>query len=440
MKKISLVLLAMLMMLLVIGCGEEEKPATGNPTPTTAETTPEATKAPEATEAPEVTPTPALTEEEIWYQEMIEDSLVSTGNNSRVRDVIERAKAGEDVYIAAIGGSITEGEGAKPYMNCYAFQTYMKFLTEYAGGGSNVHFINAGISGTPSTLGVLRYQRDVIDKNEGHQPDLVIVEFAVNDGDDPTKGETYEGLVRHILQAENDPAVVLVFSVFQSKWNLQDRLQPIGEYYGLPMVSIKDAVVPRLNDGSLTDAKFFNDQYHPTTYGHTIMADCLGYLFACIMAEEKVYEEYTVPEEGYLSTNFENVQMIDSTTEGVDITVGGFSKVDSGLGTIRYDNTKTFPNNWKHDSTTGDESFVMKLNCKNLLMTYKSSGSAGSVDIYVDGTLVKTVKGSDGGAWSNPYTVLVLDEDVAAEHTIEITMAAGSEAKDFSILAFGYSE
>ena len=69
------------------------------------------------------------------------------------------------------------------------------------------------------------------------------MEFAVNDADDETRGISYESLVLKILSAENKPAVILLFSVFKSDWNLQDRLAPIGRHYDLPMVSIKDAVV-----------------------------------------------------------------------------------------------------------------------------------------------------------------------------------------------------
>ena len=50
---------------------------------------------------------------EAWYEEALAAAQVSLGNNRRLRRVIERARAGEDITIAAIGGSITEGAGAK---------------------------------------------------------------------------------------------------------------------------------------------------------------------------------------------------------------------------------------------------------------------------------------------------------------------------------------
>lgn len=49
-----------------------------------------------------------------FYNEMIKNSLISTGNNVRIKKVIEKAKNGEDVTIAYIGGSITEGANANP--------------------------------------------------------------------------------------------------------------------------------------------------------------------------------------------------------------------------------------------------------------------------------------------------------------------------------------
>ena len=70
----------------------------------------------------------------------------------------------------------------------------------------------------------------------------MIVEFAVNDAGDETKGNCYESLVLKALRADHKPAVILLFSVFVNDWNLQDRLAPVGWHYNLPMVSVKDAV------------------------------------------------------------------------------------------------------------------------------------------------------------------------------------------------------
>lgn len=40
--------------------------------------------------------------------------------------------------------------------------------------------IKAGVGGTPSELGMIRFERDVL-RDGKEKPDLVVVEFAVND-------------------------------------------------------------------------------------------------------------------------------------------------------------------------------------------------------------------------------------------------------------------
>ena len=116
---------------------------------------------------------------------------MQTGNMSRLATAIHRAKRGEDVTLAYIGGSITQGAGAIPIDHqSYAYRSYQSFA-EHFGTGRNVHFVKAGVGGTPSELGMLRFDRDVL-RDGTVKPDIVVVEFAVNDEGDETKGVCYE--------------------------------------------------------------------------------------------------------------------------------------------------------------------------------------------------------------------------------------------------------
>ena len=115
------------------------------------------------------------------------------------------------------------------------------------------------------------------------QPDLIIVEFAVNDEADETKGLMHESLIQKIWSAPNEPAVVMLFSVFANDWNLKDRLAPIGWRHELPMVNVLDAVSPQFRVGVgersvITRRQYFYDVFHPSNSGHRIMRDCLMYM------------------------------------------------------------------------------------------------------------------------------------------------------------------
>ena len=65
---------------------------------------------------------------------MIERSLMNLGNTYRIRKAIEKARAGKEVTLAYIGGSITQGAGATPINTaCYAYKSYQLFKSRNMG-------------------------------------------------------------------------------------------------------------------------------------------------------------------------------------------------------------------------------------------------------------------------------------------------------------------
>lgn len=418
------------------------------------------------------------------YAAMIERSQLRVDRTGRLRAAIERAQSGEPVTLAYIGGSITQGAGAKPiHTECYAHRSYRNFVERFETAANDrtgqtadgrFRFVKAGVGGTPSELGMIRYERDIL-RGGDVLPDIVVVEYAVNDADDETEGVCYESLCRKILNAPNRPAVILLFSVFMNDWNLQDRLLPIAERYGLPAVSVKDAVVPQFGQargegGVISKRQFFYDIYHPTNDGHRIMGDCLSELFRREIAEMVAHGETdrekdapsiegsasgspggaaTLPDPVY-GAEFENVRLLDRKDgwAGAEIEPGDFTGIDADLHLIELDaeplGTPQLPNNWMRErsaESAGDRPFRLKIRCRNLLLIFKDSGNPefGKAEVYVDGELRLTVDPHRNN-WTHCNTVLLLRDTEAAEHQIEIRMAAGDENKTFTVLAFGYTE
>ena len=134
--------------------------------------------------------------------------LANSADQSRLQGLIEKGRNGTPVTIAAIGGSITACGGASDWSHCYV--TLLQTWWNSTFPSSTSALVNAGIGSTMSDYGSLRVQRDVL----SHNPDLVIVEFAVNDCQTNAislYGDTYEGLVRQLLDAPSHPAVILLF-------------------------------------------------------------------------------------------------------------------------------------------------------------------------------------------------------------------------------------
>ena len=203
---------------------------------------------------------------------MAERSLRSEGDLARVWRGMEKARAGQPVTVAVIGGSITQGAMAsKPDLR-YGEQVAAWWRRTFP--RSTITFVNAGIGATGSNYGALRAPRDLLSKN----PDFVVVEFAVNDGGSEKSAETLEGLVRQILRHPNQPAVMLLFMVNRGGGSAQDWFVKVGEHYRLPMVSYRDAVWPEIQAGRLAWTDISPDEVHPNDRGHTWAAEWIARL------------------------------------------------------------------------------------------------------------------------------------------------------------------
>ena len=199
-------------------------------------------------------------------------SLVSTGDLSRVWQVMAKAQRGEKVTVAVIGGSITQGAKAnKPELR------YGNLVADWwrkAFPKAQIEFVNAGVGATGSNFAALRAQRDLL----AHNPDFVVVEFGVNDGNTQAFAETLEGLTRQILKQPNQPAVVQLFMMHTGGGNAQEWHSKVGSHYSLPIVSYRDALWPEIQAKRLAWETVMADEVHPNDCGHACAAEFVNYL------------------------------------------------------------------------------------------------------------------------------------------------------------------
>lgn len=416
-------------------------------------------------EVPELIPDPPVRFDSEDYKKMITRSLLHAGSLYRMKRAIKKARAGENVTIAYIGGSITQGAGAKPIATeCYAYRSYEAFKQRFgAGDGSNVHFIKAGVGGTPSELGLTRYEDDVL-RQGAVTPDVVIIEFAVNDAGDETNGVCFESLALMAMEGPGAPAVVLLFSVFMDDFNLQDTLSKVGYHYDLPMISIKNAVTPQFYEETpvITKRQFFYDLYHPCNDGHRIMADCLDYFWQQADAGEAPLQDVDLTKDAVIGNRYRGLTSFGKEDYIAHAAVkalqpGSFMGADCALQCVEQDDhaytTPEFPDHWMYEpeetvaeaggsdgTSAAPASFTMTIDCKDLLLVYKDSGdpSFGTAEVLVDGAVTRTVNPLEVG-WNHCNAVIVHTGEICCRHNVEIRMKAGEEQKKFTILGFGYT-
>lgn len=205
---------------------------------------------------------------------------------TRLKNLMKRAAKGESLVIGFLGGSITQGSLSSTPKTCYAYLVYEWWKKSFPNAAFS--FVNGGIGGTTSHYGGARAWKDVL----CYRPDIVTVDFSVNDDANEFFEETYEGTLRRLLAAPSAPAVVVLNNVFYDTGkNAQDYHNRIADHYGIPHVSIKDTVYPDVESGKIVRADITPDNLHPNDKGHRLVADEICKLLDSIKAE---MEEETI--------------------------------------------------------------------------------------------------------------------------------------------------
>lgn len=197
------------------------------------------------------------------------------GNFARFERLWTRLERGEPCRIGVIGGSITEG--ARATKREYQWGSRFAEGWRRAFPKSKIEFFNAGIGATGSDIGAFRLQRDVLAK----KPDVVAVEFSVNDSNNKARAESYEGLVRQLLKAPGDIAVILLGMVGQGGDNSQLWHGKVAAHYGIPYVSYRDALYyPYVKEGTVKWTDISPDTIHPNDVGHAYAAALVNWTLA----------------------------------------------------------------------------------------------------------------------------------------------------------------
>ena len=355
-------------------------------------------------------------------EEMCRRAVLQTGNPARLANVMKRAKNKEAITVACIGGSITQGTGANTANESYAYRNMAWWVKAFPEAAMKLNYVNAGIGATGSYIGVHRLQRDLL----GSRPDVVVVEFSVNDTSPARDLESYDSLVRRILEQDNNPAVILLFMTQENGTSLYDTHKKIGEKYNLPMISYKNAVLPEIRAGAFTWQSISPDNIHPNSDGHGITAELLWAYYNSVLARLDMIDTSD------LSFTAEPV--------GADRYRNPEIKNSSNL-TPTYNNNFTeteinpnFPHSW---STEKPGFLSFEVTAQNIGILYQRTvdGKSGKYDVYIDGELVKTLDGNFSGGWGNyAEAAEVYTGGNSTPHTVVIKMADASSAPGFTLL------
>lgn len=404
-----------------------------------------------------VSPAPITdTGEIVFSEEMMEASVINAGNTYRLAEVMQRASAGEDITIVYLGGSITDGSLANPKeSSCYAYLSQQWWEETFP--ETEFTYVNAGIGATDSYIGVHRVTEDVI----SHQPDLVIVEFSVNDGRNHNK-ETYESLLRRLLLSQSEPAVLSLVLTTENGGDYGAEHAAVAFKLGVPILSYSAL----LSGGMLSWLQVGNsDGVHPDNPGHAVIAAILtGFYRQVYEGREEILASgaYEVPEGTLTLNRYENAELVysdemyseendtesaeteeDGIGNAVENTAGSTTAAERRVEIVTMDGfspemTASPLSNQNGWIATEGGTFIFSAECRALGFVYLETvnGSGGEYEIIVDGVSLQTLDADFPGGWGNyaEYVECVKTTD-AALHTVEIRSLPGAEENDLTICA-----
>lgn len=230
-----------------------------------------------------------------------------------------------EIRVAFLGGSITAAKGWRSGILAHLRAAYPKH-----------HFIEifAALPGTGSDFAAARLRYDVL----RHAPDLLFVEFAVNDtGRAPASiRRSMEGLVRQTRR--HSPATELCFVYTLSHTGLPDleagrfpppaaAMEEIAAHYGIPSHHFGVEVLRQIQAGALvftgtapgpTVPVFAPDKVHPGAAGHLLYAESLARQLPAFLAVARSAPSAELPAP-LDPANWENARVVPLSAPGFDL-------------------------------------------------------------------------------------------------------------------------
>ena len=200
-------------------------------------------------------------------KQLAEASLCSVGKGIAWQTLLAK----KHLTVGFIGGSVTQGyaqfeirRGAYPELVTNA-------LCEQGYEAECCVLAEAGMS---TMQGNLLADEFLLSK----KPDIVFLEFAINETTLKPSVIAFESLLRKLLSAPKPPVVCFLLLRSMQGYSCESFMVPVAEHYGLPYISLNRALAPAMERGDLTWEDYGDEESHPNPEGHRLLAEMVLHL------------------------------------------------------------------------------------------------------------------------------------------------------------------
>ncbi len=334
-------------------------------------------------------------------------------------NIFSKLQRGGELKVGYFGASVTNGAGATSQDKKWRWIVHHWLEEQYPQAKlAHLHVVNGG---TGSDLGACRIGREMLSQD----PDLLFIEFAVNDGGRPQGYvlRTMEGIIRQIWRADPTTDVILLYTIntrFLKAYE-QDQLpgttaafETVADHYGVPSIDVGYVAAQKLMAHELTWEEFSVDSVHPTDRGYRIYGD---HIIACLdkWRQGATAKPHKLPPP-LNADNWEDATMIPAKD----------CRLSAGWTTDTSDLAKRYPHFPDLQlATQPGETLKFKFRGTHFGVYDVVGKDSGMLDVFVDGHQVGTVNLWDRycrHGWRSAFRLLGRDlQDTVHEVELRIS-------------------
>ena len=198
-------------------------------------------------------------------------------NAYKLSNTMNKLQSGKTVNVVYYGGSVTGGTGSSdPEKKSWRALT-TEFLKSQTSG--TVNAVNSALGGTGSYLGAARFEQSVL----AYDPDLLFIEFAINDKYSDLSVQQSKADIEYMIRKLNaknpcaDIVIVLVTndSLYGSQYPTYNAHREVADHYGVPIVDFGCELYNKFKGSSESFKKLLSDSVHPNDEGYRAYADIM---------------------------------------------------------------------------------------------------------------------------------------------------------------------
>ena len=351
---------------------------------------------------------------ESLFKQLTAEALCSCGHGIPWQTLLGKPH----LTVGFMGGSVTQG-----YANLEIRRgAYPELVTNaLCEQGYNAECCLLAEAGMGTMQGNLLTDEFILAK----KPDIVFLEFAINETTLRPSVISFESMLRKLLTAPEPPVVCLLLLRSMQGYSCESFMVPVAEHYGLPYISLNHAIAPAMERGDLTWADYGDEESHPNTDGHRLLAEMVLHL---LETAKQLPDSSPAPLPApWLDAPFTDLTFLEAAPDA--------DGVETSCELVPRPYQVYFRSAWKLCRAGGPLKLTVR--CRVLQVYYETHRlpEFGSCRISVDGEPMKQplIHSNSIYGWGNAKFVTAVSSAEEAEHTLLLE----PEEENVYVLGFG---